>query len=107
MTTTLPAQDAEIQLAVLAAHCHREAGGTMPRRHPVPDLVGAAERLRADPGVWVLVASFRASTSADGLAGMIRTGRHRAYGPRGAFEARPIPVGPAVGLFARYVGSAS
>jgi hypothetical protein len=52
----------------------------------------AAEKLRAEPGVWLPVADYADKGSATAIARHIRYAILPAYAPAGAFDARPEPT---------------
>lgn len=71
----------------------------------------ASATLRAEPGVWLPVGEYRASTSAYGIALMIRTASRSgssglAYAPGGSFEARTELTDTGTQVVARYIGPA-
>ncbi|NUQ95334.1 MAG: hypothetical protein HOY79_01790 [Streptomyces sp.] len=84
----------------------------LPRR-PRVNHTDAANRLRAQPGVWLVVGDYRSSLVADNLARRIRSGYplgSRVYGtpyqPAGAYETWTEPVEDGTRVHARYIGGA-
>lgn len=76
------------------------------RRHVDHEVV--AVLLKSQPGVWMEVGEYPATTTADGTAYRIRTGRRAPmYQPTGAFEARLKPTELGTLVEARYVGGGS
>lgn len=70
-----------------------------------------AAALRAQPGMWLPVGEYRANTTADSIAWMIRTARAcesgRRYAPAGSFESRTEMTADGTRVMARYIGTTS
>lgn len=83
---------------------------TRPVRRAHVDHKATAEHLRAHPGTWLPVGTYRSAPSANGIANDIVTGKMRggrgpsAYTPPGAFEAQTELTEDEVRVVARYIG---
>jgi len=68
-----------------------------------------AAQLRATPGVWLPVGEYRSTTSADGIAWMVRAAPGNEsgvrYAPAGSFEAYTELTDTGTRVMARYVGA--
>lgn len=74
-------------------------------KHPMVNHAAVANHARALPGTWLLIGTYRASSTAGGIANKVRCGRlYGAYAPAGAFEARTGPRGEETGVWIRHVG---
>jgi hypothetical protein len=78
-------------------------------RRPRTDHAQTAATLRDQPGVWLPVGEYRARTTADSIAGMIRAARNNCqsgfqYAPAGSFEARTELTDTGTQVMARYIG---
>lgn len=95
----------DLELALLAARCHREAADAVPPRHPQTDHAKVAAHARSVYGGWVLAVAYRSAMTAKSMLHAVEHGKHY-YTPAGAFKAHTVPVGLGTGLFVRYVGGA-
>lgn len=65
----------------------------------------AAADLRERPGEWAHLHTLKNLNRATNLGHRIRTGKHAAFRPAGAFEARARSVGDGTAdVYARYIG---
>ncbi|MBX9392216.1 hypothetical protein K4749_01045 [Streptomyces sp. TRM72054] len=65
-----------------------------------------AEKLRANPSVWMTVGEYRNAQTADHTAAMIRAGRWTSglhYQPAGAYQARTVLTDDGTRVEARYL----
>lgn len=67
-----------------------------------------ATNLRSQPGQWMPIGEYRATTTADSIAWMVRAARGNesgsCYAPAGSFEARTELTDTGTQVIARYVG---
>lgn len=76
------------------------------KRHPRAQHALRADDMRRHPRMWIEVAVYNGTSSANATAHQVRTGeRVPSYRPAGSFETRtePLPNG-GTALYARYLG---
>lgn len=78
-------------------------GGQGGRRDGVPHK-DISDKLRRQPRKWAHVLTYGAARTSGSIAGIIRSGKTRAWQPAGAFEATANKVGEEYRVYARYVG---
>ncbi|MEU9120129.1 hypothetical protein AB0C96_09745 [Streptomyces sp. NPDC048506] len=78
----------------------------LPARRRSQEAYDTAEALRGRPGEWAHVDSHPNLNRATNQGHRIRTGKHTAFRPAGAYEAQTRSTGDGTAdVYARYVGS--
>ncbi|MEU5435416.1 hypothetical protein AB0G73_18840 [Streptomyces sp. NPDC020719] len=78
----------------------------LPAQHRIQEAHDAAAALRERPREWAHLDTLENLNRATNLGHRIRTGKHPAFRPAGAFEAKARSAGDGTAhVYARYVGT--